>query len=233
MKKIFFLAFLPVVFASCMLKKGSGNIVKETRNIESFTGLSVGGGFTVEISNGATQNVVVEADDNLMKYVEMNVSGGELKVKLAHVSVTDAHLKLLITVPEINRIAASAGCVVVSKTELKSASAMKLAASAGSDIKVNLDAPEVSADASSGSEINISGRTKTFRAESSSGSTLSASDLLSETTEAKASSGASAHVYASVKLDAKASSGGDIVYKGGAASVIKEENSGGSVHKSD
>ena len=84
--------------------------------------------------------------------------------------------------------------------------------------------------ASSGATININGKTKSHTADVSSGADIKTSDLLSENTTVTASSGASAHVHASVNLNAKASSGANINYIG-AANVQKTVSSGGSVEK--
>ncbi len=233
MRKIAIFIILSVVLASCMLKKGSGNIITQTKTVSKFTGINISGGFEVEIKNGATENVVVEADDNLMKYVDVNVVGDELKVRLEQISVSDAHLKILITAPQIDHINASAGSDITTKDQFKSASPISVKASSGSDIKANLDAPEVKAEVSSGGEITLSGRTKDLHATSASGSSITASELLSENSYVSASSGGSVHVYASVKVEAKASSGGDVYYKGGAPSVVKEESSGGNVQKDE
>lgn len=231
MKKllIIFLAFS--VLAGCRMKRGSGNIVTEKRNTGSFKGISVGGGFNVELKTGATE-VIVESDDNIIKYIETEVENGQLKVRLSHINnLSDAHLKVYISSPEINDIEASASADIEAKDVLKSGGTMELHSSSGSNINAKLDAPEIIANASSGGGIDLSGRTRDLKATSSSGSTIDAKELLSENTTANVSSGATAHVHASLSLDATASSGGHITYRGGAVNVKKSESSGGGVEK--
>lgn len=228
MKRLLLIIFSSILFGSCALKSGSGKIVSQTRDTGPFKGVTVSGGFKVEIKNGPVEKVVVEADDNLMKYIEVKVVGNVLKIRMEEINVSDAHLSVFITAPEINEITASAASEVAVKDLLKSFGSINLKASSGSDIQTAVDAPEIKADASSGAEITVSGRTKDLRAESSSGSTVAAGELLSENSYVTASSGASTRVNASVKIEASASSGGNIVYKG-AATVKKTESSGGSV----
>ena len=219
-------------FSACHYRTGSGNIVTEKRSTGSFTGVSAAGGFQVEIKNGPAEEVTVEADDNLIKYIETDVSGGQLRIRLKVHNVNDAHLKVFITAPEINKLNASAAADIEAKDGLKSSGEINLQASSAAKITTAVDAPSVKADASSAGEISLSGRTKNFTAESSSGSNIKASQLLSENTVATASSGASAHVHASVTLEANASSGGNINYLGG-ANVKVSQSSGGSVNKED
>ena len=230
MKNLVILFFVVLGFISCQYKSGSGNIITETRKSENFKAISISGGFEVELRQAPEVEVVVEADDNLMEYIETKVRKEELVIRLDDLNVHDAHLKVFIAAPSVNALKTSAGAEIVVKDMLKSGNVVRLKASSGSQIKTSVDAPEVRADASSAGNIEISGRTRDFYAETSSGSPISAGELLSENTEAGASSGSTAKVHASVKLHAKASSGASISYRGSAV-VSKETSSGGSVEK--
>ena len=230
MKKLLIIILSISVLGACRYKRGSGVIVTEKRNPGSFTGINVGGGIDVELKNGSTE-VVVESDDNIIKYIETDVENGQLKIRLRNINLHDAHLKVYVTAPEINNINSSASSDVVAKNVLRSEKTIQLHSSSGSEIKAVLDAPEVFANASSGGELNLSGRTRDLKAESSSGSTINAKELLSENTTIQVSSGASANVYASLTLDATASSGGNVTYRGAAVTVKKSVSSGGEVVK--
>ncbi len=230
MKKYIILIFVVSIFTACRHTTGSGNIISEKRNVGSFTGVNVAGGFTVEIKNGPAGEVTLEADDNIIKSIETEVKNGQLKIRLDVDNLSDAHLRVFITAPLINKIHAAAGSDITVQGGLRESNEIELKASSGSKIKTAVDAPSVSADASSAGDIEVSGRTKKFSAESSSGAGIKAAGLLSEITDASASSGASAHVHASVTLTANASSGGNIYYSGGANAKINE-SSGGNVNK--
>ena len=230
MKKLLIFVLAISIMGGCRSRRGSGNIITEKRSTGSFTGISVGGGFEVEIKMGPAE-VMVESDDNIIKYIETDVVNGELKIRVRNnTSLRDAHLKVYITAPEINGINSSASADVEVKDVLRSGRTIKLHSSSGSNIKGAFDAPDIKADASSGGELEISGRTRNFKASSSSGSAIDAKGLLSENTIVTVSSGASAHVHSSVSLEATASSGGNITYRGG-GNVKKSVSSGGEVEK--
>ncbi|CAN5753072.1 head GIN domain-containing protein [soil metagenome] len=231
MKKLLIIFLLLAALGACRYKSGSGNIVTEKRNTGAFTGVSVGGGFEVEIKHGDQEEVTVEADDNLIKYIHTDVSDGQLKIKIEQINMHDAHLKVYITSPGLKNIKASAAADVLVKDELKSGAAIHLEVSSGAIIKTAINAPEVELDASSGGEIEVSGRTRDLNAAASSGSNLKAKELLSENVVVEASSGSNATVHASVKIDASASSGARVRYHGGAADVHKSASSGGVVEK--
>lgn len=233
MKKLLLFSLILLSLSSCRHTVGSGNIVSEKRTVRDFTGISVGEAFEVEVKTGPVTEVTVESDDNIIRYIETNVSGDDLKIRLADGnSISDAHLKVYITVPGLLRIKASSASNVTVIDALTSKDKLFFNASSSGEITAVVDAPAVEARASSGGSIKLSGRTMNYTAGASSGAEIKTGNLLSENTTVSASSGASAKVHASVSLKASASSGADIYYRG-AASVQKNISSGGSVEKQD
>lgn len=218
---------------SCNFESGSGNIISEKRSVGNFTGISVGGSFEVEVKSGSNQSVEVEADDNVIKYIETTVSGDVLKIRLSgRHSLSNVHLKVLITTPGLESIKASSSAYVKVLDVLKEEGKISFEATSSAEIEAEVDAPEVVATGTSSASLHLSGRTKNYIAKVNSSAEIKSFELLSENTEANASSSGNAEVYASVRLKAHASSSGSVDYRGG-ASVEKSESSSGSVEKKD
>jgi hypothetical protein len=234
MKQVaFFCSAILLLLNSCNYTTGSGKIVTERRTVGQFTSLSASNGFDVEVKVGPVQELTVEADDNLMRYIRTEVSGSTLKIKTENLhNLSNAHLKVYITTPELKSITASSSADVKVLDLLKGTGTLNFNASSGAEIEAEVDAPEVNAGSSSGGTVRLSGKTRNYKAESSSGASIKTNDLLAENTNVSVSSGGSADVYASVSLVAEASSGGDINYHG-AASVKQSSSSGGSINKKD
>lgn len=233
MKQFLILLFVIFTLASCDHTSGSGNIVTETRSTGSFDAISVGGSFDVEVKMGDAVSVVVEADDNIIKYIETKVSGNTLKIRTEDLhSYSNVHMKVYVTVPSLTAVSASASAEVTGENILKSSEKLTFKASSSGSIKAEVDAPEIETGASSSGSVTLTGKTKNHKAEASSSGDINALELLSENTTASASSSADIEVHASVSLNARASSSGSVEYKG-AATVTKSENSSGSVSKKD
>ena len=231
MKQIIFILSISFLFSSCTSITGSGRIIREKRQTGDFNGISVSGGIDVELKQGTSTSVDVEADDNLVNHIETRVEGSVLKIGHQGINnVVNAHMKVYVSAPFINMLRSSSASGIEVKDVLRSDGKISLNSSSAAYIHVQVNAPEVVADASSGASLDLSGKTKTYSANSSSGANIKSSDLLSENTEASASSGGSAHVHASISLNVNASSGGHITYYG-AASVRSSVSSGGSVEK--
>lgn len=233
MKQILTFFTAIIVLTSCQYTSGSGDIKSENRTVANFTGISVGSSFDVEVKIGPVTEVRVEADDNIIKYIETEVSGNTLKIRLEdNHSISNAHLKVYVTTPALTSVKTSGSASVLVQDVIATKERLSFKASSSSGIKAEVDAPEVEADASSSATINLSGKTKNYHAEASSSSDIKSLDLLSENATAKASSSATIKLHASVSLDARASSSADIVYRG-AATVNKSVSSSGSVRKQD
>ena len=222
MKQIVFFAFLLVVLNSCRQIRGSGNIVTETRTTGDFTGISAGGAYEIEIKNGPVTEVKVEADDNIIKYIETRVSGNTLHIKTKDgVNFNDGHFKVYITAPEIRKINGYGAANIDFKSILKNEDKITLEASGAASIDGEVDAPEITLEASGAANIKLSGRTRNYKAEASGTADLKTGELMSETTKVHASGAATAHVYSSVSLNADADGAASIYYSGAGSTVVK------------
>src|ERR1700757_968507 len=85
MKKVFlFAAIIVILFSGCRYVtgqriRGNGNVRTEERTPGSFNSVASHGSFNVYVSNGP-QSVKIEAEDNLLPYIETYVEGSVLQV---------------------------------------------------------------------------------------------------------------------------------------------------------
>jgi Putative auto-transporter adhesin, head GIN domain len=232
MKYISIIAIIILATACNNGRRASGNIITETRNVSAFTKVSAAASIDVDVQQGAETSVIVEADDNLIKYVETKVEGDELKIRLKNISIwNEATIKVHVISPKYDGFSASSSAEIIGKNTITSSSKIKLNASSSAKINMEIDAPSIDVEASSSADIIASGRTKEVMVDANSSALVELSKLKAETATAEASSSADVSIFASVKINAKANSSGDIKYTGGATDVIKSESSSGSVTK--
>lgn len=231
MKNVFICFLITVIFSACTGISGSGNIVKETRNVGDFTGISASVSTEVEVRIGATISVVVEADDNIISLVETEVQNGILKIGLeSNTSTNNTHIKVIVTAPYLSEITASSSADVTVVDLLRYDGNLKLEATSSASIKVKVNTSNIEAKVSSSGSIQLSGNATTADFSANSSGDIAAFKLECETVAASASSSGDIEVYALKNLKAKASSSGSITYKGN-ANVEKEISSSGSVEK--
>ena len=228
--------FLTLSLASCNANlnlgdgiDGSGNVVTEKRTIEApFTKIDASTGVEVIVEQGATTEVEVEVDDNLMEHIVTRVENGTLIVKIEGNINTMENAIVRVRTKTIEGLESSSGATIRSKNTLKGTN-LALKSSSGSTINTDLEYEKVSSESTSGSEIKVSGKALALDTKSSSGSEIEAQDLAANEITAQSTSGSSIIVNPIVFLNAKASSGSSIDYVKEPKKVIKEETSGGSV----
>jgi hypothetical protein len=91
---------------------------------------------------------------------------------------------------------------------------LDIEASAGSDLKLNLEATSVSLRVSSGSDARLQGSARNFESVASSGSDINAYDFEVENATLECSSGSDVKVFVTETMNVKASSGSDVHYRG-------------------
>lgn len=210
--------------------KGSGNVIKETRNVSGFSGIDVGGAFEVILIKANKEKVVLEIDDNLMPYVTTKVFRGILEIDNKKDFRNPKELKVTIYYKSIDEIDLSGAASLFSEDVLKTES-LEIDASGASYIELKLDIDYLEADFSGASKADFSGRAKSVEVETSGATVFRAVDLETESCEIDASGASVARIWVTKELSLEASGASSVRYKGspnidiisvsGAASVRK------------
>ena len=239
MRKYLWIALaLPVILGSCRhfwgkRVRGDGNIKTEDRSVSSFKNVEVSGAAKVFVSQGDQSSVKIEGDENLLQYIEVNQEGDKIVVRERpgfNLQPT-SDLKVYVTAPVYNKIDASGACDIIGQTKIVNPEDLDLQVSGAGDIRMEVDAPRLSADVSGSGSIDLKGQTKDVRLDLTGAGKAHCYDLLAENAKVDITGAGSAEVYASVKLDADVSGAGDVRYKGNASTVNQNVSGAGSVKR--
>lgn len=210
-------------------EKGNGIIVEEAREItEEFTMVSASEGLDVYVTQGNDFDISVEADENILDLIGTDINNGKLKIHAIE-NIGRATKKVYVTLPSVTGLYASSGSHLVTENKIQ-ADKLEIDASSGALLNADVNVNDMEVDASSGGNISLSGTAKAVYVDGSSGANIKATDLMTTSCNAGASSGANISIHVSENLTADASSGGNISYKGD-PSVQKNKSVSGSVHK--
>lgn len=233
--KFIVVTLIALLFSSCHHSfnwvegiKGSGKTITENRNVnQDFKSIEVSSGIKVVIEQSNDKSITVEADENLIKHIVTKIENGVLIIECDesyNLTTPIVNVKM----PVINELNCSGGSEITNLKTLKTEK-IDVKSSSGSTIKLNVEADDITLESESGSTIEASGKALKSETSSSSGSEIDASKLMANEVISQANSGSNTSVYPIVKLDAKASSGSSITYYKNPKTILKEENSGGSV----
>jgi hypothetical protein len=95
--------------------KGSGTSATESRNVPSFTGVSMTGTGTLILRAGEAQSVKITADDNLLPLFKTEVKNGVLEISNERGMRTRSKIVFEITAPKIDRVENSGALSVNAK----------------------------------------------------------------------------------------------------------------------
>ncbi|MEP3837136.1 MAG: head GIN domain-containing protein [Algibacter sp.] len=209
--------------------RGNGNITTQDRNIsESFTAIKATEGLDVYLTQSDTESIRVEADTNLHDIIITEVENGVLKIHTKETIGKAKAKKVHVSFKDISSITSTSGSDVYS-TNTISVERLDLKSTSGSDMTLDVNTSFLNCKSTSGSDLKLSGKTIKLNAEATSGSDIKAADLMAESSEVKATSGADITVNTSKELTARATSGGDVKYYGNPKTVDKSDSSAGSI----
>ncbi len=234
MKNLVRIAIVLLLFVSttsCLFDgvKGNGNVITKNRKISNdFVRIKVSRGLDVYITKSSDLSLVVEADENLHELITTEVKNGTLVITSTK-NIGFAKAKIIhLSVENLNEILVSSGAEVSTENTFFTEK-LKVDASSGAQVKLQVNVKELSCETSSGAMVDLMGSANDFTAGSSSGSNINAFELNSKNCKANATSGSSIKVNVSLDFEGKASSGAHIKYTGSPKSVKKDKSSGGSI----
>ncbi len=194
--------------------RGSGDVVEENRAVSGVSGVNLAtlGHLTIEL--GDTESLRIEAEDNLMEYIETELRGGLLIIG------TQEDIRLDPTQP-VNYF-------------LKVTDLDTIVISSSGDIKMaNLETDSLEVDINSSGSLDIAGGVVNSQdiTISSSGS-YTAQDLACNEAEVRINSSGSATIWVIDNLEVILNSSGDLRYRGN-PTVNASTNSSGRVIQID
>lgn len=211
--------------------RGNGEVVIENRTInEYFSAIKATEGLDVYLTQSDNESVSVEADGNLQELILTEVEDGVLKIHTKENIGSAISKKVHVSFKDISSIVSTSGSDVYSTNTIIS-ERLDLKSTSGSDMKLDVNTSVLNCKSTSGSDLRLSGKTIRLIAEATSGSDIKAADLMAESSQVKATSGAGITVNTSQELTAKATSGGDVKYYGNPKKVDKSDSSSGSVRQ--
>jgi hypothetical protein len=220
MNKFIFLIGTLLMMCSCRHMggrhvRGSRTMGTEQRNITGFTGVETRGSIDIVVMQG-NYNVRVEADQNLLQYIETNVENGRLIARFRRgISISDYNsAKVYVTAPELNAFETHGSGDISGQGKISDKNKMDIGISGSGDITLELDCPIIKTETHGAGNIALGGETRNVSCLVSGSGDVKASGLRAETAKISIHGSGDVEVYASESLDTEISGSGDVHYKG-------------------
>jgi hypothetical protein len=190
--------------------RGNGHIKTEERPISAFSEIDTGGAFEIEWQSGSPA-LRITTDENLLSYVESDVSGDTLHLR-THDQIWPTH-GIKVVISSLTRAAA------------RIRGAVKLTAK-------QLTGPKFALDASGASRVSLDGTIDELLADMTGASELEASGLQTRTAQISTTGAGDAEVAVAETLKVAITGAGKVTYSGN-PTIEKHITGAGSVRRKD
>ncbi len=207
---------------------GSGRVVTEERQVDRFSELTIEGPVEVQVKQGQQLPLKIEAEDNVMRLIETQVSGGSLRVKIRN-GVNLKRVKpihVYVQSEQYKKIIFSGSGSLTGPDTIKAAGfTYEINGSADADLK--LDANEVRMYVNGSGNLRLEGRSNAYFSEINGSGNLAGRDFQAASADMNVNGSGEQTIWVTDRLDARINGSGNIRYKGTPGTVnVKIAGSG-------
>lgn len=221
MRKNILILFVLGIFASCNLIlgehiQGNGNYTTETRNISSAQKIKLAGDFDVDITQSDNTSLSVDADANLLPYIEIFNEDGWLVVRAKEHANLDSKkgIKIHITTPVLQACKIAGSGNIAGKGKFTGGDHLELAIAGSGDINLDVNTPSVKGDIAGSGNVILNGETRSEVVKIAGNGDWKTENLKAENVEIHIAGSGNVHVFADNKLSVHVAGSGDVYYKG-------------------
>lgn len=218
MKKVFACCLVAFLAIAAFSQKTINDPNAQKRTLSSFTGIEIGGGIDLYLSQGEEAVAVSASEPKFRDKIKTEVKNGVLKIWYEtdgnfHMNTSNKKLRAYVSFKKLDDLKASGGSDVNVSGSI-AVPKLSVNISGGSDFEGKVTIDELKIDASGGSDVDISGTAKNFTLEASGGSDFKGYELITDNSTIEASGGSDVHITVNKELNANSSGGSDVYYKG-------------------
>lgn len=193
---------------------GEGAYVKETLDIDKFEAFHLTFSGNVYVKQGNRQEVVVEAQKNIIDLIKTEVKGGTWKIGFEKNVKKCKEVKVYITVPHLEGIHLSGSGDIQTEGTFGGLDDLAISVSGSGDIEADIEAQSITAKVSGSGDISLEGQTNQLSLQVSGSGDIECMDLAAQNCNVRVSGSGDCSVNAKESLEVRISGSGDVVYKG-------------------
>ncbi len=218
--------------SSCMFNcvHGSGHQKTEDRKVEDFSRITIFGGFKVILKQDSSLGVRITADDNLLRYIKTEVSGGRLHITTSKNMCNTGEMIVSIGFRNLEELKAS-GAVEVEADGKVTTRDLRFKLSGATKITMDLNAANVSTNGSGVTELNLKGQATSHDIELSGSGKVHAFDFVVGSCNIQTSGVGHSEVNVLKSLSVHSSGASEVKYRGNPSSVTNDKSGASSVEK--
>lgn len=223
MKKLITLSL--VLFASTQIHaqwwgksvKGNGELETITRNVGDYDAINVAGFFDVTLVAGNEGELTIEGESNLLEYIETEVDGDRLTIKVKNKQNLKTSwgkdIKIRVPFRDLNQVSLSGSGEIMS-TDVIKANNFRVSVSGSGDINLVVEASSTESRVTGSGDLVLRGSTRDHETSVTGSGDLEAGRFQADNVDAKVTGSGDIRVSCDKSIRARVTGSGDIEYVG-------------------
>ncbi len=196
--------------------KGEGKVVTQEITLDPFHGINLSFHGDVVLTQGATQQVIIEGQQNIIDNIKREVQNGNWNIEFDH-NVKDAEpVKVTITVPNLDEIGLCGSGAITSTNRFMDLHKLEINISGSGNIHFDYEGKSTELNLSGSGKAELAGESSELEINISGSGGVKAKELLTSDCDVSISGSGNASVYVNGDLEAQVSGSGEITYTGNA-----------------
>lgn len=212
--------------------KGNGKLITENRNLSDYDKIDVAGSFEVKLVKGKEGAISINADENLMEYIETDVENGHLKIqpKKGYQLKSTKTIEITVSFEMIDAISL-AGSGNVRSTDVLNAEDLNLNLAGSGEINLPVSTKNLTSHIAGSGNIKLSGNSDVFRCDIAGSGNLEGDDLKATASHINIAGSGNVKIHAVSEIHANIVGSGDVIYTGNPAIEKSKSIGSGSIRK--
>lgn len=193
--------------------KGEGELIKESRVIESFSKLSLNIPAHVSILVTDSNSAVIVAQENIVEHIELKIKNNSLVIQSDRLLKTDKPIEILITCNRLEELEINGMGKIVILNSYRTQKANYTINGSG-DIEAKVIAKDIKSKINGSGDLHLLGETQNHKIQINGSGDLKAEELISKNYDIHINGSGNANISVSEKLEVSIVGSGDITYSG-------------------
>jgi hypothetical protein len=223
-----------VLFSGCISNPncvvGSGNVVNDTRSVDSFNSIDLLGSGTLFLSQGPRQPLRIEAEDNILKVLTTRVESGKLIIGFGSCISTTKPIRIYATAKDISSLEVSGSGNIIGKSMIQ-ADSLDLKLSGSGSMDLDLEAKTLRTEIPGSGTILLRGAADEQSADISGSGKIAGYGLVTKRSDVTISGSGTVEANVSDEIVARISGSGSVYYLGHPERISEDISGSGVVRK--
>jgi len=195
--------------------KGNGAIRTQARSVSGFSGVALGINARVELRQGDTEGVTVEADENLLPLIETVVKDGTLEIRPSrrNLSLESNAIKLVVQARRIDHVALGGSGSITAEPLRAGKLSLEIGGSGLVDLK-RVQAEQVDVQIGGSGNMKLAGSARRLDVSIGGSGDIAAPGFVADQVKVAVGGSGTAQVAARTQLDVTIAGSGSVSYSG-------------------